>query len=94
MRNQIIFANTLFKCVCYNLGECQIIASGTDRKIGYWEVSDGSLIRELDGSMSGEINGMDIDPNGKYMVTGGQDKLIRVSQYDTLSRLEILLDIF
>ncbi len=76
VRNQVIFANTMFRTVCYRPDECQIITSGTDRKIGYWEVYDGSQIRELDGSKSDSINGMDI--HGKFFVTGGGDKFIKV----------------
>ncbi|XP_023385618.1 cilia- and flagella-associated protein 52 [Pteropus vampyrus] len=69
-RNQMILANTLFQCVCYHPEEFQIITSGTDRKIAYWEVFDGSVIRELEGSLSGSINGMDITVEGVYFVTG------------------------
>ncbi|XP_072882054.1 cilia- and flagella-associated protein 52 isoform X1 [Hemitrygon akajei] len=81
-RNQMILANTLFKCVCYHPDEYQIITSGKDRKIGYWEVFDGSVIRELDGSLSGSINGMDITANGDFFVTGGEDKLIKLWGYN------------
>lgn len=76
VRGQVIFANTMFRTVCYRPDECQIITSGTDRKVGYWETYDGSQIRELDGSKSDSINGMDIF--GKHFVTGGGDKLIKV----------------
>ena len=76
VRSQVIFANTMFRAVCYRPDECQIITGGTDRKIGYWEIYDGSQIRELDGSKTDSINGMDI--HGKYFVTGGGDKLIKV----------------
>ncbi|GCB71109.1 cilia- and flagella-associated protein 52 isoform X1 [Scyliorhinus torazame] len=81
-RNQMILANTLFKCVCYHPEEYQIITSGKDRKIGYWEVYDGSAIRELDGSLSGSVNGMDITANGDCFVTGGEDKLIKFWGYN------------
>ncbi len=47
-------------------------------QIGYWEMFDGSQIRELDGSRSASINGMDI--RGGHFVTGGGDKLVKVSQ--------------
>ncbi|CAH8649676.1 unnamed protein product [Heterobilharzia americana] len=77
-RKQILFSNTLFRCICYHPTECQIITSGTDRKIGYWEVYDGSLIRQLDGSRSGSINGMDITTDGDTFVTGGNDKLVKL----------------
>ncbi|XP_076373067.1 cilia- and flagella-associated protein 52 [Tachypleus tridentatus] len=81
IRSQVIFANTLFKCVCYGPEECQLITSGTDRKIGYWEVYDGSLIRELEGSKSGSVNAMDISHDGQVFVTGGNDKIVKVWKY-------------
>ncbi|KAK2514895.1 hypothetical protein Q9966_015577 [Columba livia] len=70
VRKQMILDNTLFKCVCYHRGEYQIITSGTDRKIVYWEVLDGSAIREVQGSLSSSINGMDITSDGVSFVTG------------------------
>jgi len=82
VRNQIIFANTMFKVVCYRPDESQIVTAGTDRKIGYWECYDGSPIRELDGTKSGAINGMDVSPDGNYFVTGGEDKLLKVWRYN------------
>ncbi|XP_046854980.1 cilia- and flagella-associated protein 52-like [Xenia sp. Carnegie-2017] len=82
VRNQVIFANTLFKAICYRPDECQIITAGTDRKIAYWETFDGSQIRELEGSKSGSIEGLDISSDGIYLVTGGADKLIKVWKYE------------
>ena len=70
--------NTLFKYVCYHPMEHQILTTGTDRKIGYWETFDASMIRELDGSMSGSVNALDISSGGTYFVSGGDDKLIKV----------------
>merc|ERR1711937_693940 len=81
-RKQMVMANTLFQCVVYNFDENQIVTSGTDRKICYWESLDGSLIRQIDGSMSGAINGMDIWADGTKFVTGGDDKLVKVWDYD------------
>ncbi|XP_023601107.1 cilia- and flagella-associated protein 52 [Myotis lucifugus] len=81
-RSQMILANTLFRCVCYHPEEFQIITSGTDRKIGYWEVYDGSVIRELEGSSSGSINGMDISVDGVHFVTGGKDHMVKVWDYN------------
>uniref|UniRef100_A0AAR2J7L3 Cilia- and flagella-associated protein 52 n=1 Tax=Pygocentrus nattereri TaxID=42514 RepID=A0AAR2J7L3_PYGNA len=81
VRNQMVLANTLFRTVCYHPEEYQIITSGTDRKIGYWEVYDGSAIRELEGSLTGAINGMDISQEGGHFVTGGDEKLIKVWHY-------------
>ncbi|XP_014847752.1 PREDICTED: cilia- and flagella-associated protein 52-like isoform X1 [Poecilia mexicana] len=93
---QRVIANTLFRSVCYNLDEHQIITSGTDRKvlsdpkdplqgdvtrITYWYVLDGSSIRELEGSQSGAINTMHITTDGNHFVTGGEDKQLKVWDY-------------
>lgn len=45
-------------------------AAASDFQIAYWEVFDGSVIRELEGSLSGSINGMDITAEGVHFVTG------------------------
>ncbi|KFQ31379.1 WD repeat-containing protein 16, partial [Merops nubicus] len=82
VRKQMMLANTLFKCVCYHPEEYQVITGGTDRKIGYWEVFDGSTIREVEGSASGSINGMDITSDGAYFVTGGDDHLVKLWDYN------------
>lgn len=66
----------MFRVVCYRPDESQIITAGTDRKISYWETYDGSQIRDLDGSKSDSINGMDIYRD--HFVTGGGDRLIKV----------------
>merc|ERR1711879_247433 len=81
VRLQMVMANTLFECVSYHPEEYQILTSGTDRKVAYWETYDGSQIRELDGSDSGGINGLDIDRNGKFFVTGGVDTILKVWDY-------------
>ncbi|NXV80804.1 CFA52 protein, partial [Atlantisia rogersi] len=82
VRKQMFMANTLFKCVCYHPEEHQIITSGTNRQIGYWEVFDGSEVREVEGSVSGSINGMDITSDGAYFVTGGDDHLVKLWDYN------------
>lgn len=81
-RRETVFANTLFKCVVYNKDENQIITSGTDRKIGYWESDNGALIRELEGAKTEAVNAMDISYDGEYFVSGGDDKLLKVWTYD------------
>uniref|UniRef100_A0AAX7W009 Cilia- and flagella-associated protein 52 n=1 Tax=Astatotilapia calliptera TaxID=8154 RepID=A0AAX7W009_ASTCA len=79
---QMMIANTLFRTVCYHPEEFQIITSGTDRKVAYWDVFEGkSALRQLEASQSGAINGMHISQDGKYFVTGGDDKLVKVWDY-------------
>ena len=48
MRNQIVFATTMFKAVCYyQPDECQIITTGEDRKVS----SDGLYQLKVDVGM-------------------------------------------
>ncbi|RKO90186.1 WD40-repeat-containing domain protein, partial [Blyttiomyces helicus] len=82
VRNQVLFAPSFFKAVCYYPDESQLLTSGTDRKVGYWEAFDGSLIRELEASQSDAINGLDITADGRLFVIGGSDKLVKVYQYE------------
>lgn len=80
-RRQILFANTLFMCVRYYPTGVQILTGGSDRKVAYWEVLDGCLVRELEGSPTGTINSLDISPSGEYFVTGGNDQIIKLWRY-------------
>lgn len=82
VRNQIIFANTLFKAVCYQPEETQLLSGGSDRKISYWETLDGSQIREMEGSADGSINGLDISEDGNYFVSGGSSRKVKVWKYN------------
>jgi len=88
-RRQIIFSNTLFRAVRYNPDESQAITVGTDRKVGYWEVYDGSLIREREVTNTGQLNTCDISPDGSTFVVGGSDQEIQVYSYKTCERLAV-----
>ena len=79
IRKHSLFANTQFMGVCYHPSGVQIVTTGTDRKIGYWEVYDGSLIREIEGSGVSALNAIDITRNGEHMVTGGNDHYVKVN---------------
>ncbi|KAM7008827.1 cilia- and flagella-associated protein 52 [Tautogolabrus adspersus] len=81
MSLHMLLANTMFRTVCYHPEEYQVISSGTDRKITYWEVYDGAAIRHLVGSLSGAINGIDISQDGGHFVTGGDEKKVKVWDY-------------
>ena len=51
---------------------------GSLLQIAYWETFDGSAIRDLEGSKSGSVEGMDVSPDAQCFVSGGADKLIKV----------------
>jgi len=88
-RKQIIMANTLFQQVRYRPDEAQVLTVGTDRKVGYWEVFDGSLIREMEISLSGPMNGVDIAPDGNHYAAGGSDKQVKIFSYKEGERSHI-----
>lgn len=58
------------------------MTTGSDRKITYWDCFDGQAIRMLDGSDSGEINALAITKAGEHFVSGGEDKKIKLWDYD------------
>eukprot|EP00899_Mesostigma_viride_P011827 jgi/Mesvir1/20645/Mv14866-RA.1 len=81
-RNNSLFASTFFKAVQYHPDDSQLLTTGTDRKITYWDVYDGQAIRIMDGSMSHELNALDISSDGEGFVSGGGDKDVRLWSYD------------
>jgi len=89
VRGNIMYAQTYFKAVAYFNDESQILTTGSDRKITYWDSYECSAIRELEGSKSGEINTLCISPNGETFVSGGADKILKVWNYDQGSVVSI-----
>eukprot|EP00040_Diaphanoeca_grandis_P011351 m.58143 g.58143 ORF g.58143 m.58143 type:complete len:615 (+) comp22504_c0_seq1:188-2032(+) len=80
-RTQIIFANTLFHQVRYTPDESQLLTVGTDRKVGWWEVYDGSLIRDQEVSRGAHLNALEISKDGFHFAVGGSDKLLQIFGY-------------
>ena len=82
VRNNSLFASTFFKACSYHPDESQIVTTGTDRKLTWWDAFDGQAIRILEGSSSAEINALDISASGDAVVTDGGDKDVKVWGYD------------
>lgn len=62
--------------------ESQIVTTGSDRKITYWDCFDGQAIRMLDGSETDELNALSISREGEHFASGGNDKILRLWDYD------------
>lgn len=77
-RKHVLFANTQFTCVQFFPTGVQVLATGSDRKISYWEVFDGSLVRHIEGSTKGCINWLSINSSGEMFVSGGVDQIVKV----------------
>jgi cilia- and flagella-associated protein 52 len=87
-RTICLFEKTMFKQVLYHPDEYQIITTGSDRKIAYWDAFDGQQIRNIEAS-EGEINALGfmyfrslIDSNNDYFLSGGEDKMLMLWKYD------------
>ncbi|XP_001948904.2 cilia- and flagella-associated protein 52-like [Acyrthosiphon pisum] len=81
-RLTIMFSSTVFTSAMYHPNSAQLLTSGTNRYVGFWEALDGSLIREIEGSAVAAINSLDITPTGKYFVTGSSDQTVKVWLYN------------
>ena len=81
-RVMCLFESTMFKQVLYHPDESQVLTTGSNRKVTYWDCFDGQAIRMLDGSDAGEINALAITEAGEHFISGGQDKRVKVWDYD------------
>merc|ERR1712107_753981 len=62
--------------------ESQLLSTGSDRKISYWDMLDGKAIRVLEGSDEGELSTLSISRSGSHYVSGGEDRLLKLWEYD------------
>lgn len=77
-----MFESTMFKQLCFYPDDSQIITCGSDKKITYWDTIDSEEIRMMDGSLEGEINSLSITKSGETFVSAGEDRLIKVWDYE------------
>lgn len=81
-RIMCLFESTMFKQLVYHPDESQLLTCGSDRKVTYWDCFDGQAIRMLDGSDSGELNALAVTEQGEHLVSGGEDKVVKLWDYD------------
>jgi len=81
-RKNCLFASTQFKSIMYHPDQSQLVTTGTDRKITYWDCVDASAIRITDGSMTSHLNCLDINQEGDAFCSAGGDKVVQVWGYD------------
>lgn len=84
VRRNIMYAQTYFKSAQYLNDDSQILTAGTDKKITYWDGTTCNAIRELDGDKADEkaINSLDISPDSMQFASGGDDKIVKMWDYD------------
>jgi len=81
-RIMCLFESTMFKQLVFHPDESQLLTCGSDRKVTYWDCFDGQAIRMLDGSDSGELNALAVTDQGEHFVSGGEDKIVKLWDYD------------
>lgn len=82
VRSVALFASTQFHDARYHPDQSQLLTTGTDRKITYWDAVDGKPIRIMDGSPAAELSSLDIAADGETFVSVGNDRLVRRWGYD------------
>ncbi|EER17966.1 WD-repeat protein, putative [Perkinsus marinus ATCC 50983] len=81
-RSLCLFDSTMFKSLVYHPDETQLVTTGTDRKITYWDTFDGQSIRILEGSETAELCTLSMSKSGSHFVSGGADRIVKVWDYD------------
>lgn len=56
----------------------QIVTTGTDRKIAYWDAYDGSAVRVVDASEDSAMCDVHVDCEGDALVSGSADSRVLV----------------
>lgn len=82
IRRNIMYSQTYFRALEYFVDESQLITCGSDKSITYWDSVDCTAIREISGSSTGELNGLSVSPDGSFFATGGNDRILKVWDYD------------
>ena len=77
-----IFEPTMFKSAVYSADEAQLVTTGSDRKITFWDCYDAEAIRVLEGSREGEVTCLAISQSGSHFASAGADGVVRVWDYD------------
>lgn len=80
-RANAFFASTVFRAVAYHPDESQLVTSGSDKRISYWDAADCTAIRVLEGSTE-EVLSLDISKDGQTVVTAGKDRTVTVWKYE------------
>jgi WD40 repeat protein len=81
-RSLCLFESTMFKHIVYHPDESQLLTTGSDRKIAYWDTFDGQAIRVLEASEEGEVCCLSISKSGSHYVSAGEERLVKLWSYD------------
>ena len=75
-----------------NNGSVLIAAGHSDGKVTLWDMYNKKLLKEIHCSNNGqEIRAVEFSPDGKYLLSGGFDSMIRV--YDTNNNFSLVKEL-
>ncbi|XP_037046555.1 cilia- and flagella-associated protein 52 [Bradysia coprophila] len=83
VRRHVLYANTQFTCAQFFPTGVQILATGTDRRVSYWEVYDASLVRDVEASKKGPVNCVTLNKTGEHFISVGHDQIVKMWDYQT-----------
>eukprot|EP01084_Bolivina_argentea_P258167 435131_1 len=81
VRLAALIESTKFRSVLYYPDESQYLTCGSNRRITYWDAYDSSQIRVIEGGEKGMM-ALDMEEMGEWFVSGGEDALVKVWDYD------------
>lgn len=84
VRKVSFFGSTYFKALAAHPDENQIVTTGTDRRITWWDPDDASVIRVIESPAEAELAALDIStPDGASVVVAGADRVLRIFDYES-----------
>jgi len=83
VRKLALFESNVFTQISWHPDESQLLTTGSNYKISYYDAYDASTIRVIDGSFTDEMTALDVEPiDGAWFLTGSADKTIKLWSYD------------
>jgi len=83
-RRVSFFGSTYFKAIDIHPDEQQIVSTGTDRKITWWDPSDASVLRVMDDPADAELSALNVaHPEGGQIAVAGSDRVLKLFDYES-----------
>ncbi|CDJ37466.1 WD domain, G-beta repeat-containing protein, putative [Eimeria tenella] len=75
--------STIFRSATYCADEVHILATGSDRKVHYFDALDGTKIRDFEVADDGDVHCISYQPKDHLVCTGGDDRSLRLWGYES-----------
>lgn len=83
-RRVSFFGSTYFKAIDIHPDEQQVVSTGTDRKITWWDPSDASVLRVIDDPADVELSALAVaHPEGGHIAVAGSDRVLKLFDYES-----------